>query len=694
MKALHLDLESRSDLDLTKVGVHRYVESPHTDIWVACYAFDDGPVHTWWPGQDVPFDVCGHIEAGGEVWAHNASFERHLVNAAGVRKHGWPFIYTDQTVCTQAMAYAMALPGSLEKAAAALGVSEQKDMAGQRLMLQYCQPRFIDSQGKITWWNDGEKLQRLADYCAQDVIVERAIAKRMRSLSPKEREIYILDQKINDRGIKVDIPAVKNAIEILTQEKESLNQEIRRVSGDQIATANAVAQIKTYLLYRGVDDVESLAKPDVLDHLGKVHLPEDCRRVLEIRQEAGRASTAKLEPMFHGAGTRDHRIRGCFQFSGAGTRRWAGRRVQLQNLKRSTLSPELADEIIKAIGQGRDATYLDILYGRPFDVIANCIRSFLVSDHGKRLLTADFSAIEARAVAWLAGQETTLAVFREGKDIYKHEASNIFGKRADKINEAERQVGKVAVLALGYQGGVGALQTMARGYGVRLSPAKEALEALATIEQVEKARENFARNGSKHGIEEAEFIASDLVKMFWREKNPCIVKYWQGVEDTALSAVQNPGVGFRIGPPGREVVFRTNGSFLWATLPSGGTICYPYPQSGPVELPWEGRGGKPATKQGLTYMSEELKKWTRVKTYGGKLTENLTQSLARDLLAGSMLKLDKAGFALVAHVHDEIVCEGQPEQFEHMKQIMCEVPAWAEGLPMAAGGKVSGRYCK
>lgn len=685
---LHLDFETRSDLDLPAVGLHNYAKGRNTDIMCACFAFDDEQVYLWLPGMPVPPRLIRHIELGGEVHAHNATFEQELCNNVGTRKHGWPHIYTDQLVCTMARAYAMGLPGSLAFASGALGVAEQKDMAGRRLMLQYSQPKHVDVTGKIVWWDDPDGLKRLWEYCRQDVIVEREIGRRMMKLSPYEQKVWQIDQVINARGIAVDTPAVLAAISIMESEKIRLIKEIQDVSGNRIASTNAVQQIKTYLSSRGVAVGDSLAKGDVVDLLAKP-LPEDCRRVLEIRKEAGKSSTAKLDAMLAGASTQDNRLRGMFQYSGANTRRWAGRRVQLQNLPRPKINGTLIDGVINGLKDGLTASEVDALYGPPMDILSNCLRGFLVATSGHNLLCSDFASIEARVIAWLAGEEKALEIFKTHGKIYEFAAGRIFSKPFENVSDGERQVGKVAVLALGYGGGVGAFRTMAKGYGVDISRAFDSLCTLATPDQRAWVEEQFRANRKRYDdITREEYVASDLTKTFWRLANPNIVQFWKDLESTAINAVKEPGSRF-VTESG-NVRFKVSGSFLWCQLPSSGVLCYPYPEIKAVKTPWL------ETKPALTYMTEVEKKWVRTKTYGGSLAENVTQAVARDLLADALLRLESRGFPVVMHAHDEVVCElphGQGS-IEVMSQIMCEIPVWAKGLPIKASGWTGKRYRK
>jgi DNA polymerase len=687
-KHLHLDWETRSDLDLVKLGLHIYARGRNTDIVCGCYAFDDGPVCAWRPGQKVPQAVTDHIESGGEVWAHSAEFEQELCNNVAIRKYGWPYIYTSQLVCTKTMAFAMALPATLAGCAVALGIKERKDLEGSRLMQQMCRPKEITDFGDYIWWDSEDKIQRLIQYCQQDVEVERAIGKKMMRLSAYERKVWELDQVINQRGISIDFDAVHSAYQIVAMEKERLDKEILKISNGQISSCSKVEQIKKFLAKeQGLGEIKSIAKAELAAMLGDPTTPDICRSILELREQAGKASTAKLEAMLT-AVSQDKRIRGCFQYSGANTRRWAGRRVQFHNLKRPSLKQTEIDEIFELIKLEPEEARarIGITYGSPISVLGDCIRGFLKAPEGHDYIACDYSAIEARVLAWLANEEATLKVFHNKQCAYIAAAANIFQTPQSEVTPDRRQVGKVAVLALGYGGGVGALQAMARGYGVKMAPAAAELISRADKSQLEWAEKRYA--DSELGLDHAEFMASELTKMNWRLANPNIVSFWSELETAAMNAVTTPGQQFTAGP----IRFICKNNFLWCRLPSSGVISYPYPRIEKIETPWG------AKRDGLTYMSEDsqTKTWKRFKTFGGSLAENVTQAVARDLLADAMLRLEAKNYPVILHVHDEIVCEKKigDGSVQEMAGLMCVLPDWAKGLPIEAGGWRNVRYKK
>ena len=654
---LHLDWETKSACDLKACGLAVYAAHPTTDIWIASYAFGDEDVQTWIAGQPCPPRVYDHIASGGETIGHNVWFEIELNNCVAMPRYGWPRLKPEQCVCTMALCYAMSLPGALENAAPALGIEERKDAAGKRVMLQLAKPREVKPDGTIAWWDDPAKFQILCSYGNQDVVVERELHHRLLALSPAERNVWLLDYRINNRGVAVDTAAVRSAIDVVESEQARLNAEMNVVTGGAVSTCSAVGQLGDWIKWQGVK-MEGVAKADVIDALAG-DLPDSVRAALALRQEAAKASNAKLKAMLAGVSS-DGRLRGMHQYHGASTGRWAGRRVQLQNLPRTRpgVKPKDVETMIGLIENGQRDD-LDMLYGPVLGAISDCLRGFLVAAEGHDLIAVDFANIEGRVLAWLAGEEWKLNAFREfdngnGPDLYLVAASRIYGCSVDEA-KPHRQVGKVAELALGYQGGVGAFQKMARGYGVDISDDK-----------------------------------ADQIKTAWRTAHPAIVEFWCALEAAAIAAVLQPGCT----TTARAIKFKVKGSFLWCRLPSGRTLCYPYPRVEEITTPWG------ANKDALTFMGVNAisKKWERQKTYGGSLAENVTQAVARDLLAEAMARLDALGFKITMHIHDEVVVEAHQGVSEAAKnRIESEMkvcPSWAKGLPIAVEGWRGNRYRK
>ena len=641
---------------MRKRGLAVYAADPTTDIMVGCYAFDDEPVQTWLPGATVPKRVIDHIEAGREVWAHNAQFEFAINNSIGV-KYGWPLMQIHQMVCTAAMAYAMGIPGSLEKSAAALGVENQKDMTGSRVMMQLSQPREIKPDGTIIWWDDPTKIQKLYAYCKQDVVVEREGGARMLRLSADEKEIWLVDQKINTRGFCVDVRNIDNAIRVVEEERVRLDAEMTAVTSGAVSTCTSTGQLTDWVRWQGYE-TEGVAKSDILELLDNDKLQPHVRKALLLRQEAAKSSTAKLDSMRLRASS-DSRVRGTMQYHGASTGRWAGRGIQPHNFPRGTFKSDEIDAIFKLFSDPQAASLISMFYGKPLQVVSECLRSFIVAAPQHKLVWGDFNAIEARVLAWLAGETTKLNIYRDGGDPYVHAAAKIYNILLEMVTKAQRGIGKVSDLACGFGGGKGAFQAMAKVYGVKVSDA------------------------------EAEHI-----KEAWRAAHPNIVNFWYRLERAAMNAVLKPGQTFDAHgtTPGRPIKYRTAGSFLWCQLPSKRVICYPYPRVEPITTPWG------AKKDALTYMGENslTKKWERQKAYGGLLAENVTQAVARDLLAEALLRLERKSYPVVFHVHDEIICE-VPERWSAMGEmgsIMSELPAWAKDLPVKTECDEGKRYRK
>lgn len=669
---LHIDFETRSTVDLRKTGVHKYAKDITTDVWCMAYKIDDGETKLWASGEPHPEEVLDYVEKGGLVYAHNAQFELAIWNHIMHPRYGWPELLVENTRCTMAMCHALALPASLEKAAGAVGLDISKDMSGRRLMLQMAKPRRTNDDGTIVWWDDDERKQRLFSYCKTDVDVEYGLEKRLLELSPSEQKVWALDQLINNRGVYIDLDSVHKAVDLVESEKKDMNKRVKKITKGGVTTANQVAKLKTWCEDNSGLKIETLNKNGIATLLEQ-ELPEDVREVLEIRQAYAKASTAKLNAMIASA-CDDSRARGLFQYHGANTGRWAGRRIQLQNFPRGGLSMEEIDWVAQNF---TNPDLIKLVHGNPMSVVSDCLRSMICASPGKDLICADFSAIEARVLAWLAGEEDVLQVFRDGKDIYLHEATGIYKRTITKEDKDERQIGKVATLALGYGGGVGAFQSMAAIYGIDV------------------------------GDESAEEI-----KKAWRGARELTVRYWKDCEEAAKNAIRNKGQSFRAGAVGRNVIYKVLGSFLFCRLPSGRCLSYPFPGLREVGFyrdeeqkvrrcsvekldRYKDAGLDTWTNTAVTFRGTDINnQWGEMDTYGGKLVENITQAVARDLLSESMIRAEDAGYPVVLHVHDEVACEVKSGDLEEFEALLAETPKWAPELPMEAEGWKGRRYRK
>ena len=630
-RVLRGDFETRSAVDLPKRGVHIYANDVSTDVWCFAYAFDDDPIKIWTQGDSLPADLKNHIEQVGLFKAWNASFELAIWNSIMVPRYGWPVLRIDQCRCSMAAAGAMSLPLSLDKAAKALSLDIEKDAEGYRLMLRMSKPRRINDIGEYVWWSEPARLKKLYSYCKQDVEVERNIDKKTRALIDSEQKLWELDQYINNRGVPVDINSVTETIEWCDNERDRLNKKMGSVTKHRVRDCSDVAGLQIFA------DVTSVAKSELDKHIDTAK--GSVLEALKLRRDFAKTSTKKLEAFKRGT-MPDGRMRGIFQFYGApSTGRWAGRRVQPQNFPRPTCSQE---EIERRI----DEKDMGSLQG-----VSDCLRGMIAAPEGKELVCADFASIEARVLAWMANQQDVLEVFKSGGDMYKHAATGIYNVDYDKVTKDQRQIGKVAVLALGYGGAKGAFTSMAKGYGVEMS-----------AKQVEGIVKNY------------------------RDANNKIVQWWFDLERGATKAIKHQGKKISVG----QTMFRHSRGHLWLKLPSSRLMCFPRSRIESINKPW-------GASEGITYVGENsyTRKLEKLNTYGGKLAENIVQAIARDLLAEAMLRIEAAGYEICGHIHDEIVAimpeGGSLKEFEIL---MATNPDWAKGLPLGAEGWVGRRYRK
>lgn len=682
---VHLDVETKAVVDLKEVGAYDYARHPKTDLWVIRYSFGDEEPDEWLPPDPMPQRLREHVERGGIIVCHNAAFERLIWWIILTPRYGWAKPKLTQFRCTMVRAYALSLPGDLDGAAAAVGIEQRKDQAGYRLMLQMCRPREIRPDGTIIWWDQPDKVARLSVYCGEDVKTERALDKRLLQLSAKELEVWFLDQKINDRGVKIDRQLCNAAIKVVATTQERLDQEMKELTKGQVTRCSNVNELIQFLKTQGVE-TESIAKPALLELLDR-DLPDRARRALELRQEAAKTSTAKIKQMLNRS-ERDGFMRGNLQYHGAGTGRWAARGAQLQNLPRP--SQTVDETMLRLLARG-DQLAIEMFYGRPLTVVSDCIRSLIVAPEGQEIFAADFASIEARAVAWLAGQRDVLDVFASGEDIYCHAATGIYGRPVNKKDHPnERQVGKVSILACGYQGGVGAYAKMAKTYALDLDKLAPAVWESAPLERFEKAERAYDKRQNGFGLSRPAWMAVEMIKLGWREKNSRIVQLWRDLEDAAIEAVASPGKVTQI--PNGKIKFRRAGSFLFCQLPSGRAISYPYPRLVEKETPW---GSKVA---GIVYKGVDslTKKWTDQQFYGGLSAENVTQGLCRDIMVESMQRLESAGYAVVLTVHDEVVTYTKAGigNLKDFSNILVKNPAWCLDMPIAGEAWSGARYRK
>lgn len=671
---LHLDFETRSVVDLKKFGLDVYAHHPSTDAWCMAYAFDDEPVQIWineFNGNPLPKRITDHVKKGLCVTGHNVNFEWHIWNFAMKPRYGWPTLKLSQLDCTMARAYAMALPGSLDKLTLALNVSTKKDMKGHAVMRKLMKPRKIEDDGTIVWWDDQEKFDQLFTYCKKDVEAERECDALLLPLSEDEHRVWQLDLRINQRGVGIDTAAIKKTQILIDRVRKVQDAEMKRVTGGDIQRVNQATALLRWCQAYGIE-IESLKKTEMKKWLDETDLPFEVREALELRSNSAKASVSKLETALDMSMV-DGKVRNMFQYHGASTGRFAGRGLQLHNFARPEEQwedPKLQDRIITNITRGViDEQFIEEWHGPFMRVISSCLRGYLVADPGYEFIGADLKSIEGVTLPWLAGEEWKLEAFREhfwsdGPGIYQLAAAKIFNKTLDEVKKGTPfyLLGKVGELSMGYQGGKGAFKQMAVNYGVEVEDEK-----------------------------------GEEIKIGWREAHPNIVKYWFNVEGAAIEAVRNPGGKYYAGADGRRVCFRVVGSYLWCRLPSGRCLCYPEPRLEMVDTFWGSR------KEAVTFMTMDNRvgsktkgKYVRMSSYGGKFVENITQAVARDVLVDAWPRLESAGYPIVLHVHDEnmsMVKEGFGSVDEY-EELMSIVPPWAKDLPIAADGFRGKRYRK
>ena len=669
MTELSIDFETRARVDLKKTGVYPYAEDPDTDIWLMAWAFDDESPELWYPGQPLPARIVKHIEAGGTIRAWNAQFERVIWNEIMVKRYDAPRVKLEQWIDTAAEAAAMALPRDLERAAKVTKVAEQKDGSGYRLMLKMTRPtnrKEMDKSNAQPTWNDNpDDLQALGEYCKQDVRTERAMVKVVRRLTPREREIYLMDQRVNDRGVAIDRELILAAQEIVDLATQEADDKIYQITKGEVESVTQAGRIRDWL------EVESIAKPVLKDMLADHDLSEESRIVLQLRSDVGRSSVAKLQTMLDYV-CKDGRMRGMLHYHAAGTGRWGGKGPQPQNFPRGGEIKDLDIELAIKLVLARDYEGVKKL-GAPVIVVMEILRSMMWAAEGNELIAADYSAIEARVVNWLAGQDDILALFKSGKDVYKYNAARIYGIPLEEVQKhPHRQVGKMQELACGFGAGPKAL--------------------------VEQSKDIYNIELEYEKIEE---IVDD-----YRASHDKVVQLWEDANNAAIAAVENPGMPFRFGDMGRLVAIMS-GAYLYIGLPSGRPLVYASPSvklqkiDVPATLAPDGSILKEAYsfyKRGVDFLgvNSVTKQWGKQRLYGGLIVENIVQAVARDLLAEGMLRAEAKGYTPILSVHDEVVAEVATGfgSVEALEAILSALPDWATGCPVAAEGWRGRRYRK
>jgi DNA polymerase len=644
MPTVFFDIETRSTADLEVAGAWRYAADPATEVLCLAYAVNDDDPQIWIPGDPIPET----FKTATTVVAHNFMFERAVLTRILIPRFGWPEIPLERQVCSMTMALACALPGSLDKVAAALGLPFQKDREGYTLMRKMSRPlprRKSDPPDLIRWHDIPEARAQLAEYCRRDVELERAVFHALPPLLPSEQTLFVLDAVINRRGFHVDVELANAARDIAQKERIAINAEITTLTEGEITTANQRDRIVAFVRRHG-HTLSSLTKRAVSAVLA--HEPGDpVRRLLELRREGARASASKLNRLLKGVDS-DHRLRGSLRFHAAGPGRWSGRGYQPQNLKKIETSD--IDAAVDAILVGDMDRVREL--GAPLTIAGDVSRSVICAAPEHKLIGGDFSAIESRVLAWLAGETWKLENYRR-YDItgdptlepYCATATRMLGRMVTPEDEAGRQIGKTADLALGYAGSIGAWR--------RFNPDDDRPDG--------EILQNIAD---------------------WRRAHSAIVKFWKDLHRAAIQAVHT-GQRIELG----KIAFVMGNGTLRMVLASGRAISYPQARLG---------AGKFEGTRAIYFKDNAKGGWAEVSSWHGLLTENLVQGVARDLLAAAIVRLEVAGYPVVLHVHDEVVCE-VPEgacSTENFLRLLTELPDWAAELPIAAKAWSGKRYTK
>ena len=652
---LYLDFETRSRCDLRSRGVYNYAQDPSTEVLCMSYAFDDEDVVTWTPDQPFPTRVALHI---GQIRAHNAAFERLIFWYVICPDFGIPEPKLEQFYCTATQARANCAPGSLEDVGRFAGASMKKDHRGAALVRALSIP-----QGDGVFREDPKLMLEMIEYCEQDVRSMRAVSKAMRELADEELADYYVNERINDRGVMLDVPLARAAVKYAAQELDDIQDVVREVTGGALTSVRS-PRMREWVQERvgpearklmqvwkdGVEktSIDKTVRANLLAMENPDEVPPEVAEVVQCADDLWASSVAKFSRAAALSDDQDGRVRGAFVFcGGSATGRASSYGLQVHNFpRRCADEPEL---VRQAMVRGHQIVPQ---YGRRVtDVLKGMLRPALIPAPGKSFVVADWSSIEARVTPWCSGAgDDKLTLFRDGADVYKVNAAATFRCRVEDVTKDQRQVGKVQELACGFAGGVGAFAAMGRVYGLSL-PESEARKMVDA----------------------------------WRRANPWSVPYWQELEIAYTRAIRNPKTKMKAG----RVTYYFDGLHLWYALPSGRVLCYPFARIEDEGVTYAKASWKPAA---------DAKEWPRARLWKGLACENITQATAADILRNALRQLDDIGLETVLHCHDEILLECPTESAEKSKdilaKIMCTSPSWCDSLPLGAEASVMARYGK
>ncbi|HIE7067250.1 TPA: DNA polymerase I [Serratia marcescens] len=701
MQKLWLDLETFCETPI-KNGTHAYAEG--VEIMLFAWAIDDGPVsvHDFTEDKHLPAQLLAAL--GDEnvlIYAHNSHFDRTMLRHAlrrllpGVVAGG-----VERWRDTMVKALAHGLPGALGALCEVLNVDtdKAKDKAGKQLIQLFCKPRPKNSKlRRATAKSHPVEWQRFVEYAGLDIHAMRAVDAKLPSWNYQGAELALWhrDQKINDRGVCVDVELAEAAIAAVGDEQQRLAELTQAMTDGEVQAATQRDAMLRHILEAFGVDLPDMQKSTLERRINDPDLPAPLRELLTIRLAACTTSTSKYKALMKGVSS-DGRLRGTLQFCGASrTGRWAGRLFQPQNLPRPTLDQEQIDQGIEALKLG----VADLVFDNIMELTSSALRGCIMAPPGKKLVVSDLSNIEGRFLAWLAGEEWKLQAFRDydniigtdengepiraGHDLYKLAYARAFNMTPEDVDKAMRQIGKVMELGLGFSGGVAAFVTFALVYGLDLEDLADAALPnipIAIQREAQSWWQASVKQKKTYGLSERVFITCDSLKRLWRNAHPETVSLWSELENAVRRAIAQPGKQFNC----RRLKVRKDGSWLRIALPSGRVVCYP---------------GAAIVKGDITYMGVNpySRKWQRLKTYGGKLVENVTQAGARDVLAGNMPAIEARGYEIVLTVHDEVITEAPDKDFyfhDQLSRLLATNPTWAPDLPLNAGGFEAYHYRK
>ena len=685
MTTMFFDAETYCDTPISH-GTHRYAEQ--VEITVGAFTLDDKATVTrdLTAAPEAREEIIENFEKADEIVIHNSSFDRTAI------RHAWGYeIPAEKIRDTMVTAMAHSLPGSLGKLCEILNIptDQAKDKRGRSLIQLFCKPRPAKHKlRRATRETHPQEWQEFLDYARLDIEAMRAIDKKLPkwNLTQAERELWLLDQRINDRGVAIDMALVDAAITAVDRAQEGLSDDAQRLTDGAVRAATQRDAMLRFILESHGVPMDDLRASTIEAMLNNDNYPPELLDLLRVRLRASTSSTAKYNALAKSTSS-DGRLRGTLQFCGAGrTGRWSGRLFQPQNLPR----PSLDNAAIEAGVAALKADCADLVVENVMELASSAIRGCIVAPPGMKLVVADLSNIEGRVLAWLAGEQWKLKAFAaydagEGADLYKLAYARTFRVPVADVTKDQRQVGKVLELAMGYEGGVGAFITFALAYGIDLDDlAARARPSLGAglISEAEGMLEWMQKQDrGTQGLSEETWVVIDAIKRGWRHAHPATTDLWKALKEAATGALQNPGREVRVGA---MTIVKTQ-AWLRIILPSGRSLCYP--------------GARVDDDGSISYMgvNQYSRRWERLKTYGGKLAENVTQAVARDVLAAGMLAAEREAYRIVLSVHDELITEAPDDEGYHphtLAALMSIAPPWAKGLPLAAAGFETHRYRK